>query len=207
MAGEQPLARDLALHDHVVGPVGEALDDPPLVARRLLEDGVENHDQRRAQLLGQLEDILAVGPREEPELVLEDHRVVAVESVDRLREGAARATHPLGDHLRGAGGFPGASTQATTPIRAVRVSARPSDAVNVASPQRVGGNVLTNPMRARVSIVANERDRSGPLRACAERYAETAIAPPETGRLSSALGGPNTCRWPRVEPALADQFT
>ena len=99
MAGEQPLARDLALHDDVVGPGGEALDDPALVPRRLLEHGVQDDDQRRAHPLGQLEDVFAVGPREEPELVLDDDCVETVERVHRLGERALRAAHPLGDDL------------------------------------------------------------------------------------------------------------
>ena len=99
VGGEKPLARDLALHDDVVGPAARRS-----TIRRWFGDGSWSTVCRTTisgarDPLDELEDVLAVAAAEEPELVLDDDGVETVERVHRLGERRARAAHPLGDDL------------------------------------------------------------------------------------------------------------
>ena len=93
---EKTGAGDLTLDDDPICGVGELLDDAPLVRGRRLEDGVEDDDHdRRAEAIDEVDDVGAVAAAEEPELVLDDHRVVILENARCVVERRAGAAHPL----------------------------------------------------------------------------------------------------------------
>ena len=96
---EQPIAGYGALDDEPLGQGPELLDDPALVRRGPLEHRVQDSHDRRAEPSDKLEDVGPVGAPEEPEFMLDDHRVVPGERLGRRDQGPPRSADPFADHL------------------------------------------------------------------------------------------------------------
>jgi hypothetical protein len=96
---EQPRPGGPALHDEQVGKPAELLDDAALAARRLPEHGVKDDDRRQVRLADEVDDLGAVGPAVDPELVLDDRDVELAERRHRRRPRFRGAAHQLGHDL------------------------------------------------------------------------------------------------------------
>ena len=159
---EQTGARDLTLDDDPVGGVGELLDDPSLVRGRRLEDGVEDDDHDRR----------AAGDRRGRRCRRRRGR-----RRGRTRAGRSRCRNPSSTRAASSSDAREPRTHSCDDARATTLSRRlvdaahdacapasararrASDAVKVASPHFVGGNVLTKPTDDRRSPADSPRNR------------------------------------------------
>jgi hypothetical protein len=81
---------------HDVGRSEEAEQDVPLPGRRIPEDGVQHDDRRNGQRVQDGQDVDAVGAAVDAVLVLDHHRVEAVEAT----YGGTRAVRETVDQMR-----------------------------------------------------------------------------------------------------------
>ena len=64
----------------------EAVNDRPLILGGAFEHRVEGDGRRHGELRDELDDLLAVGAAEDPELVLDRHGVVRIQNLGRSLE-------------------------------------------------------------------------------------------------------------------------
>ena len=96
VAAKQVPPTGLGHRDERVRAVDDALEHIALVEPRCCENRVEDDDDRNRRSLHQVQDIIAIRPGVDPVLVLEDHRIVGIEHLDRAR--SPRSRHVLVNH-------------------------------------------------------------------------------------------------------------